>query len=297
MWDVQSVPGSPVEPTGTVLLRGTQGCGRHCRIPSIEFQIQRRAQGAGASRSFAMNVLNTSTNASIESATTQSNTAEVASVRSSAVIPPATTAPGRAKVATAFLTRSNDAALIVASGSILVAMTGNGLYPAPVPALAGIVTARNAFVAAANAPKSGTLGVIARRQLRVQLVVQLRSLALYVQQTCNGDPVIGLSSGYPLQKTRQPAGLLPAPVNLRLARGKLSGQLTVRCDVMAQAGSYQWRYATAAAPTVWTLVDPTMGARVLLEGLAPGTQYVVQVRAVGTLGPSDWAGAAALMAV
>ena len=249
-----------------------------------------------------MNVLNTSTNApiepaTIESATTEAATTEATPVRSSAVIPPVAIAAGRAKVTTVFLTRSSDAVLIAASGRILEAMTGNAQYPAPVPALAGIVTARNAFVAAANAPKSGTLGVIARRQLRAQLVGLLRSLALYVQQTGNGDPVILLSSGYPLQKTRQPAGLLPAPLNLRLARGTISGQLNVRCNKVAQAGTYQWRYATAAAPTVWTLVDPTMAARVMLEGLAPGTQYVVQVRAVGTQGPSDWTGTASLMAV
>jgi hypothetical protein len=239
-----------------------------------------------------MNVLTTSTNASNETTTT-----EAASSRSSAVVPAVASAPGRAKLTIVFLTRCTDAALIVASGRILVAMTGNAHYPAPVPALAGIVTARNAFIAAVSAARSGTLGVIARRQLRVELVAQLRSLALYVQQTSNGDPVILLSAGYALQKTRQPAGLLLAPVDLRIARGKVSGQLNVRCGRVVQAGSYQWRYATAAAPTVWTLVDPTMAARVTLEGLAPGTQYVVQARAVGTQGPSDWSGSASLMVV
>jgi hypothetical protein len=214
---------------------------------------------------------------------------------------PLTTAvavPGRARVAISYLMRSKDADLIVASGRILVGMTGNASYPAPVPALADVATVRNAFVAAVNAAKSGgSIAVIARKQLRAQLVAMLRSLALYVQQNCKGDPLILLGSGYPAQKTRQPAGLLPAPTNLRLARGTISGQLKVRCKKVLLAGSYQWRYATAAAPTAWTQVDPTLSASILLSGLVRGTEYVVQVRALGTQGPSDWSVASTLMVV
>jgi len=205
-------------------------------------------------------------------------------------------APGRAKVAIAFLNRDSDAALIVDSGRILAGMTGNAHYPAPVPALADVVTARNAFVAAVSG-KSGPLATIARRQLRAQLVVLLRSLALYVQQNCQGDPLILLGAGYLLQKKPQPPGQLSAPVNLRLVRGKISGQLKVRCSGVAQAGSYQWRYATAAAPTAWTQVDPTLAASIVLSGLVRGTEYVVQVRAVGTQGPSDWSVGSTLMVV
>ena len=207
------------------------------------------------------------------------------------------TAPGRARVSVDFLTRNNDAALMVASGRILTGMTGNASYPAPIPALADVATARNAYVAAVNAVKNGSLGVIARRQLRAQMVILLRSLALYVQQNCKGDPLILLGSGYPPQKTRQPVGQLPAPTSLRLARGKMSGQLRARCKGVVQAGSYQWRYATAAAPTAWTQADPTLGASVTLYGLLPGTEYVVQARAIGTQGPSDWSVGSTLMVV
>jgi hypothetical protein len=205
--------------------------------------------------------------------------------------------PGRAKVAIAFLIRDSDAALMVASGRILAGITGNAHYPAPIPALADVTAARNAFVAAVNAVKSGSLAVIGRKQLRAQLVAQLRSLALYVQQNCNGDPLILLGSGYPAQKAHQPAGMLPAPVNLRLVRGTNSGQLKARCNKVPRAGSYQWRYATAAAPTAWTQLDPTLAASIVLSGLIRGTEYVVQVRAVGTLGPSDWSVASTLMVV
>ncbi len=235
-----------------------------------------------------MNVSNTSTHASI-----QNIAADTLAVPSTPAVP----LPGKAKVALRFLTHERDATLAVASGRILIAMTGNASYPAPLPALADVAAARTAFLAAMNAAKSGTPGVLTRRQLRAQLEAQLRALALYVQQACKGDAVVLLGSGYPVQRTRQPVGQLPAPVNLRLARGKVTGQLKVRSNRVAQAGSYQWRYATAAAPTVWTFVNPTLAASVAIDGLVPGTQYMVQGRAVGTLGPSDWSDVASLMVV
>jgi len=239
-----------------------------------------------------MNVLQSGTGAASAPLGDASSGVEMSLPLATAVV----SLPGKAKVAIAFLNRDTDAALIVDSGRILAGMTANASYPAPVPALADVTTARNAFVAAVNG-QGGPLVVIARRQLRVQLVALLRSLALYVQQNCKGDALILLGSGYPVQKTRQPAGQLSAPVNLRLVRGTISGQLKARCNGVDQAGSYQWRYATAAAPTAWTEMDPTLSPSIVLSGLLRGTDYVVQVRAFGRLGPSDWSVGSTLMVV
>jgi hypothetical protein len=237
-----------------------------------------------------MNVLNTSTTGSIDNATIG---AEAPNPLSAAI----GIALGKTRPTVLFATRDSHAALIVSSGRILVAMNGNPNFPAPIPVLSDITATRNAFIAAVNTDKGGPQVAVTRRQLRAQLAVQLRSLALYVQQTSGGDRLMLISSGYPLQKARQPVGLLPAPDNLRLARGKATGQLKARCNAVPQASSCQWRYATAAAPTVWTLADPTAAASIVLTALAPGTVYVVQVRAVGTQGPSDWSDSATLMVV
>jgi hypothetical protein len=237
-----------------------------------------------------VNVLNTSTNATIETSNTNAAT-------SASPTPVAGVGAGEARVAIDFLTRSNNADLIAAVQRILAAMTGNANYPTPVPALADIAAARTSFDAAVSSDVKSAHAIVVRKQLRTQLVGLMRSLAFYVQQTSNGDPAILATSGYPARRTRQPAGVLSAPANLRLARGKISGQLKARCNGVARAGSYQWRYATAAAPTTWTLVDPTLGASTVLEGLVAGTVYAVQVRAVGSQGPSDWSDVANLMAV
>ena len=236
-----------------------------------------------------MNVLNTSTKDPIETGNT------IAEAPAS----PASTALVEkwARIAIASLTRISNANLIAASERILVGMHGNANYPAPVPPLSDITAAHASFVAAVSSGNGGAHAVADRRQKRTQLVVLLRSLALYVQQACNGDPVVLLSSGYPIRKAPGPVGLLPAPANLRLARGKLSGQLNVRCNADARASSYQWRYATAAAPAAWTVLDPTVRASIVLEGLVAGTVYVVQARAIGSLGPSDWSDVANLMVV
>jgi hypothetical protein len=210
--------------------------------------------------------------------------------------PPTVAATGKARVAVGSLQRDPDAMLIVESLRVVTGMTGNLAYAAPVPKLAEIIAARNDFITAVNAAKGNTLGVATRRKQRTVLVTLLRNLAHYVQATCGGDLPTLLSSGFTAQRTRRPIGELPAPVNLRLARGKLSGQLIARFDKHAQAGAYEWRFANAATPTVWTKADTTLAANTTLDGLEPGTQYIVQVRAIGTAGPSDWSDAATLMA-
>lgn len=197
------------------------------------------------------------------------------------------------KVAISFLSTDSDADLTAACGRIVSAMTGNTHYPTPKPALAAIIAARDAFVAAVAALDRGKVSVAVRNAARVPLVQLLRELSLFVQQASQGDRVVLLGSGYPLQKTRQPIGVPAAPQNLRLKQGN-SGQLTARCNVVVTAVSYQWRCASAQAPTAWTQPEPTSKAICTLASLAPGTQYSVQVRAIGRKGASDWCTAASL---
>jgi hypothetical protein len=237
-----------------------------------------------------MNAMNNNTNATTVST-------DAATTPPPATTPPATSTPtGKARVAVSFLLRASDAELIVASLCMITAMTGNAAYASPNPALADIVAARNTFITAVNAAKDSRLAVTVRRKQRIALVTLLRNLALYVQSTCGGDLSTLLSSGFSAQRSRQPIGELPAPANLRLTRGKVSGQIVARFEKLPRAGAYEWRYATTAAPTVWVTANATLAARTTLDGLVPGTQYIVQVRAVGTAGPSDWSDAVVLMA-
>ncbi|HTA66110.1 MAG TPA: hypothetical protein VK753_11445 [Xanthomonadaceae bacterium] len=202
--------------------------------------------------------------------------------------PSTTTASGKARVAIGFLQRDKDAELVVDSETILAAMTGNAAFPKPSPTLSEIVAARNAYVASVSAAKDSSLAVSVRRQQRANLVALLGKLAHYVQVTGAGDGPTLKSSGFPLQRTRQPVGPLPAPSNLRLVRGKVSGTLVARCDRQNRAGCYQWRCAPTATPTAWLPIATTLSASATFDGLVPAMQYTVQVCVIGTAGPSNW---------
>jgi len=226
-------------------------------------------------------------------ATTTAETAATTPVSTPAIT--GTTAT-TAKIAIAFLGADPDAKLIVATGHIVDAMTANANFPTPLPALAAVVAARNSYVTAVNALDRSKASLVRRNQTRAALVALLRSLALYVQQTSAGNLAILLTSGFPPQKPkRQPAQVLAAPQRVVLRRAKLTGQILARCKAMDKATGYQWRYASATTPTVWTQPDPVTTASYILQNLTPGTSYIVQVRALGTRGPSDWSDSATLM--
>ena len=89
---------------------------------------------------------------------------------------------------------------------------------------------------------------------------------------------------------------IAAPTGLKIRRGKASGEAVVRCSRVPTARVYEWRFATVATPTAWTLSDTASAASRVLDGLVPGTIYVVQVRAHGRVGASDWSESVTLVA-
>jgi hypothetical protein len=222
----------------------------------------------------------------------------------SAVIPPSspTTSTGntgsKAKPAITFLSKNPDALLVVAIGRVITSMTGNATYPSPVPTLAVVTTAYDAYVQAVNTLDRGQSAQIRRNEARAVVTQLVRDLALYVQHTCQGGLGLLVSSGFPVQKGRGARlGVLDAPLSLRLLPGRISGQMRAQCNAVGSARSYQWRSATTQAPTAWTLSDPTTSSRTVLANLTPATSYVVQVRAVGTQGASNWSEVATLIAM
>ena len=216
-----------------------------------------------------------------------------------AIVPPPTgTAVLKNKVAIGFLNQDTDVQLVTGSSRIVAAMTGNAFYPSPLPALATIGTARDAFAAAVNALDRSKGSAVRRDQARLALVQLLRDLALYVQQASGGDPNKLLGSGFPLQRKRGPTvvGLLP-PQNVKLRQAAVSGRLLARCKADATAKSYQWRIAIAQAPSAWTTFDTVTTARFTFDNLLPGTQYLVQVRSFARSGSSNWSNSVAMFAI
>jgi len=229
----------------------------------------------------------------VAAATASSTPAESTggSPTSSPALPTGTPIPG--KVAISFLGRARDPDLIAACGRILTELANNPHYAAPRPPLADIEAALQAFVAAVQAIDGRPFTRVARDKARTVLVQLMRTLALYVQEVSKGDREVLLGSGFPLQSGRQLSTKPATPRNLRLIQGN-TGSLQVRCIAVAHARSYQWRVATAQSPTAWNLVLSSTKANTVLEDLVPGVQYLVQVRAIGAKGTSDWSDSAAL---
>lgn len=204
-----------------------------------------------------------------------------------------------AKPAISFLTGDSDALLATNVSNIITKMTGNQNYSSPTPSLSVVSTALNAFnVALAAAADGGIALTLAKNARRAELVALVRTLASYVQLTCQGDMTKLLSSGFPAQKsTRQPIGPLPAPANLVLSLGVRSGELNAKVSPVAGASVYNWRISTSDAPAQWQPMGQTTAARNVFTGLTPGTIYSVQVNAVGAAGPSIWSNAASQMVI
>jgi hypothetical protein len=222
---------------------------------------------------------------------------DAATQHAAATTPPTTPTPGKARVAIGFLQIDKDAQLIVDSQRILVSMTGNTAYPAPIPDLADLTTARTAYVAAVNAAHDSKIARTTRKELRVTLTGMLRTLAHYVQMTCAGNATMLLSSGFLAQRTRSKVGELLPPTGLTLKRGKISGQIGARCHKRAQAGAYHWQIGPTATPMAWQPIVTTLAAHAVFEGLTLYKQYSVQVCVVGTTGPSNWSDVATLTVV
>ena len=202
------------------------------------------------------------------------------------------------KVLISFLSVDTDAELLAATDAILAGMTGNPSYPTPVPTLAEVGAAKSDFATAVSTAAGGGVQFTATKNAKREILVgQLRNLSAYVQTHCQNDLSKLLSSGFIAQKQRQPAGVLAPPQNLRLRHGDVSGQLKARANPVTNAGSYGWRITTSTAPTDWKDGGTTTAASTTFDHLIPGTIYLVQSRAIGSAGPSDWSDPAMLMVV
>lgn len=191
---------------------------------------------------------------------------------------------------------------------VITSLTGNASFPEPwpasVPSLAQLQTDLANFQGILNAIATGDRSQIVNRQaLRQKLADELTQVAFYVQTVANGDATLLATTGYPARKLPSRALVtadVPAPAQLTVNRGAVSGQLIVRASKVPKAAMYDVQITTAD-PTVetnWTAAGSyTTCRRILLEGLTPGKVYQVRMRAIGATGPGNWTAASSLMVV
>jgi hypothetical protein len=198
--------------------------------------------------------------------------------------------------------------LISQAQQIVTAMTGNAAFPepwpAPVPTLAQITTDLNALQTVMTATGAGDrTQVAARDAAAAALSRDLVRLGRYVQLQADDDPVKLSSSGFPMRSPgvrRVVVEELPAPANLSLSHGALSGQIFVRATRLGGAASYEVQLCTADPTVEANWIDAGVFkncSRIQLNGLVPGKVYSVRMRGIGSAGPGSWTPAVSLMAM
>lgn len=194
--------------------------------------------------------------------------------------------------------RQSEANLQVRTRRIIVSMTGNprfpGPLPPPAPSVEQLTAAFDTYCAAHQASLTGDLLRIAERNAaREVLEDMLARLGAYLEFAAHGDELALQSTGFELH--REPVRIdrsvpPPAPENLRVQRGALSGQLDVRFGRVPGAGSYEVQVAVGD-PSVEANWRPALTSTtctgLTLRDLPPLQTCWVRVRGLigQTLGP------------
>jgi hypothetical protein len=194
------------------------------------------------------------------------------------------------KPAIQWLNSDSDTLLVNDIGVILLALANNAaIYATPSPALPVVQTALDNFSAGLAATADGGPSATAKKNnLRLILTALVRQLASYVTVACKGDMANLILSGFPVQKpVRTPIGDLPAPQNLIVTHGVLSGELDAKVNPVFGAATYTWTCTAATAGAV-PITGISTAASYAFSGLTRGVSYTIAANAVGAAGPSNW---------
>ena len=172
--------------------------------------------------------------------------------------------------------------------SVKNSLTGNAAYPTPPVTLANLETARaDLEQKIADAASGGPPDTAAKNDSRANLLGMLRQIASYVQINCNNDMATLLSSGFQAMSTNRAQTPLDKPTSLVIDNGG-SGQLVASVDPVKNTSLYEGRVKGSTGdwlPSVFT----GDSQHIEFNGLTPGQNYTIQVRALGgSTGQSDW---------
>lgn len=178
--------------------------------------------------------------------------------------------------------RFSDAALEIKARQIQQDMTGNPAFTSPIPTLADLGIAIDAYsVALVNAADLGRINVAEKNQRRETLELLLAQLGMYVMYIANGDTFILTSSGYDLTKQREITELVN-PGSVTLGNGITTGAMSAKVKAQAAINTYQFGYTPfpVTEESVWTTTMTTR-SKIIFQGLQPGKEYAVRVAVVG----------------
>jgi len=138
-----------------------------------------------------------------------------------------------------------------------------------------------------------TADIIVFNVARQELEEALADLGNYVNGIAKGDPMIVVKSGFPSYETNQPplAGAPPAPTNLRVRHGDVSGEVVARYRPFRHPSmnEVQKCIGDPALEANWVHAGTFSNGKATISGITPGVVVWVRVRTFGTKGAvSDW---------
>jgi hypothetical protein len=179
--------------------------------------------------------------------------------------------------------RYSDDAFATKGTSIYQMMLGNPAFPSPVPPLADVKAALDAYQAALiDAVTKDKVKVIAKKEARQALETVLLQLGYCVQYLANGNDTVLASSGFDLSKQPEPV-MLEQPGMVTVSSGITAGELVARMKKVR--GAYSYLHQITPDPytpdSVWESA-PTLASSNTFSDLMTGKKYWFRVGAVGS---------------
>lgn len=173
---------------------------------------------------------------------------------------------------------ADDPALALGN-AVHTALTGNTYFTAPQPTLADLKTAIDVYTASLAKAKNGSRADKEQKNLDKQgLISLLRDESDYVNMIAKGDVLTLLTTGFNLSKDRQPK-VLGTP-DAKVEAGE-NGALILSTPSVNGALTYKHKYKADSNAATWIEISSTR-ATCKLEGLTPGTVYIMQIDAIGS---------------
>ena len=175
---------------------------------------------------------------------------------------------------------------------IAQAMQGNTAFPTPTPTLGALTEgaheledAYNDALAARQAAKMKT-SIQEVRSAELDDVLTL--LALYVENTSDGDKAKIESAGFSVRNPPAPIGTLPAPVDLQVAPSEHAGTADVSWKQVRGARAYTIERAADAPALDWGMIGTSTKKEASLNSMVSGPKYWFRVAAIGAAGQSAY---------
>lgn len=199
------------------------------------------------------------------------------------------------------LDKLSNSGLIARSRHFVTSMTGNSNFTTPVPTLASITTATNAFEAAYNAAQGGgpaqTSAMNDKRAILSNLLTQLGN---YVESTAAGLETVILSAGMDVK-----AKGTRSPQDFNVKPGTHEGEVIVQAKVV-EGASYIFEMSEDVPPaetpgipieTPWKIIQMSTVSTITVSGLIPGHKYWFRVAPVKGTVQGFWSDPIAIIAI